>query len=158
MSRRQKKKQEKKRLAKIGILSQKEIQKQRLKEAKREARERRKGIPTRKEREKGIELAEKLSDLFENDTVEKTEVDNKHEQRDITTETVCLNNITYEVTKEYFADSVGHYEFKVTPKRGAELVVNSMVSDECVGKTTIMERGINASSRYRFFVVYPDNK
>ena len=77
MSRRQKKKQEKKRLAKIGILSQKEIQKQRLKEAKREARERRKGIPTRKEREKGIELAEKLSDLFENDTVETNEVTNK---------------------------------------------------------------------------------
>ena len=77
MSRRQKKKQEKKRLAKMGILSQKEIQKQRLKEAKREARERRKGIPTRKEREKGIELAEKLSDLLENDTVETTDVDNK---------------------------------------------------------------------------------
>ena len=77
MSRRQKKKQEKKRLAKIGILSQKEIQKQRLKEAKRVARELRKGIPTRKEREKGIELAEKLSDLFENDTVETNEVNNK---------------------------------------------------------------------------------
>ena len=77
MSRRQKKKQEKKRLAKIGILSQKEIQKQRLKEAKRAARERRKGIPTRKEREKGIELAENLSDLFENDTVETNEVTNK---------------------------------------------------------------------------------
>ena len=37
----------------MGILSQKEIQKQRLKEAKRAGRERRKSIPTRKEREKG---------------------------------------------------------------------------------------------------------
>ena len=77
MSRRQKKKQEKKRLAKIGILSQKEIQKQRLKEAKIAARERRKSIPTRKEREKALDLAEKLSDSFENDTVETNEVTNK---------------------------------------------------------------------------------
>ena len=62
MSRRQKKKQEKKRLAKIGILSQKEIQKQRLKEAKREARERRKSIPTRKEREKAKIIADWFTD------------------------------------------------------------------------------------------------
>ena len=88
----------------------------------------------------------------------KSEVDNKHKQRDITTENVCLNNITYEVTKEYFTDRIGHYEFKVTPKRGAELVVYSMVSDECMGAATIMERGINASSKYRLFVVYPANK
>lgn len=73
MSRRQKKKQEKKRLAKMGILSQKEIQKQRLKEAKREARERRKGIPTRKEREK----AKIIADWFTDDEEETTEVANK---------------------------------------------------------------------------------
>lgn len=73
MSRRQKKKQEKKRLAKIGILSQKEIQKQRLKEAKRAAREHRKGIPTRKEREK----AKIIADWFTDDEEETTEVSNK---------------------------------------------------------------------------------
>lgn len=73
MSRRQKKKQEKKRLAEMGILSQKEIQKQRLKEAKREARERRKSIPTRKEREK----AKIIADWFTDDEEETTEVDNK---------------------------------------------------------------------------------
>lgn len=74
MNRRQKKKQEKKRLAKMGILSQKEIQKQRLKEAKKAARERRKGIPTRKERERVLELAEQLSGLFETDTSETAKV------------------------------------------------------------------------------------
>ena len=73
MSRRQKKKQEKKRLAEMGILSQKEIQKQRLKDAKREARERRKGIPTRKEREK----AKIIADWFTDDEEETTEVSNK---------------------------------------------------------------------------------
>lgn len=73
MSRRQKKKQEKKRLAKIGILSQKEIKKQRLKEAKRSARENRKGIPTRKEREK----AKIIADWFTDDEEETTEVSNK---------------------------------------------------------------------------------
>lgn len=70
MSRRQKKKQEKKRLAKMGILSQKEIQKQRLKEAKREARARRKSIPTRKEREK----AKIIADWFTDDEEETTDV------------------------------------------------------------------------------------
>lgn len=73
MNRRQKKKQEKKRLAKMGILSQKEIQKQRLKESKRIARERRKSIPTRKEREK----AKIIADWFTDDEEETTEVSNK---------------------------------------------------------------------------------
>ena len=50
MSIRQKKKQEKKRLEKMGILTKKELERLKIKEAKAAAREFRKSVPTRKER------------------------------------------------------------------------------------------------------------
>lgn len=77
MSRRQKKKQERKRLAKMGIPTKRELERMRLKEAKAAARERRKGMPTRKERERmaaeSQNIASQLADLFDFEEVEEKE-------------------------------------------------------------------------------------
>lgn len=116
MNRRQKKKQEKKRLAKMGIFSQKEIQKQRLKEAKRAARERRKGIPTRKAQTRIQELNEALAEAKELE--EAKELAKEIADSFLVIEEETIEEETIEEKEESEVDDVGIYDYDFFAKFG----------------------------------------